>query len=53
MSRSGEEGRLTVTQVDEIELDYIMVPGDPSSAAFVVAAACSCRARASWSGTWG
>ena len=34
-----EGGRLTVSQVDEIELDEIVVPGDPSSAAFVVAAA--------------
>ena len=32
--------RLTVRQVDELELDEITVPGDPSSAAFVVAAAC-------------
>jgi 3-phosphoshikimate 1-carboxyvinyltransferase len=31
--------RLTVSQVDELELDEIVVPGDPSSAAFVVAAA--------------
>jgi 3-phosphoshikimate 1-carboxyvinyltransferase len=30
---------MTVTQVDELELDSITVPGDPSSAAFVVAAA--------------
>ena len=34
-----EGGRLTVSQVDEIELDEIVGPGDPSSAAFVVAAA--------------
>jgi 3-phosphoshikimate 1-carboxyvinyltransferase len=34
-----EEGRMTVAQVDELELDDIVVPGDPSSAAFVVAAA--------------
>ena len=34
-----EKGRLTVTQVDEIELDEVVVPGDPSSAAFIVAAA--------------
>jgi 3-phosphoshikimate 1-carboxyvinyltransferase len=34
-----ENGRLTVTQVDEIELGDIVVPGDPSSAAFIVAAA--------------
>jgi 3-phosphoshikimate 1-carboxyvinyltransferase len=31
--------RSTVSQVDELELDEIAVPGDPSSAAFVVAAA--------------
>jgi 3-phosphoshikimate 1-carboxyvinyltransferase len=31
--------RLTVSQVEELELDEIVVPGDPSSAAFVVAAA--------------
>jgi 3-phosphoshikimate 1-carboxyvinyltransferase len=31
--------RMTVAQVDELELDPILVPGDPSSAAFVVAAA--------------
>ncbi|HET8821450.1 MAG TPA: 3-phosphoshikimate 1-carboxyvinyltransferase [Thermoleophilaceae bacterium] len=29
----------TVWQVDELELDEVVVPGDPSSAAFVVAAA--------------
>jgi 3-phosphoshikimate 1-carboxyvinyltransferase len=29
----------TVSQVDELELDEILVPGDPSSAAFIVAAA--------------
>ena len=29
----------TVSQVDELELDRIVVPGDPSSAAFIVAAA--------------
>jgi 3-phosphoshikimate 1-carboxyvinyltransferase len=34
-----EGARLTVSQVDELELDEIVVPGDPSSAAFVVAAA--------------
>ncbi|HEU0023253.1 MAG TPA: 3-phosphoshikimate 1-carboxyvinyltransferase [Thermoleophilaceae bacterium] len=34
-----ENGRLTVSQVDEIELDEIVVPGDPSSSAFIVAAA--------------
>jgi 3-phosphoshikimate 1-carboxyvinyltransferase len=31
--------RSTVSQVDELELDELVVPGDPSSAAFVVAAA--------------
>ena len=31
--------RLTVSQVDELELEEIMVPGDPSAAAFLVAAA--------------
>lgn len=31
--------RSTVRQVDELELDQVVVPGDPSSAAFVVAAA--------------
>jgi 3-phosphoshikimate 1-carboxyvinyltransferase len=31
--------RVTVSQVDELELEEIVVPGDPSSAAFVVAAA--------------
>jgi 3-phosphoshikimate 1-carboxyvinyltransferase len=31
--------RLTVSSVDEIELDEIVVPGDPSSAAFIVTAA--------------
>jgi 3-phosphoshikimate 1-carboxyvinyltransferase len=30
---------ITVAQVDELELDAIAVPGDPSSAAFIVAAA--------------
>jgi 3-phosphoshikimate 1-carboxyvinyltransferase len=30
---------MTVSSVDELELDEIVVPGDPSSAAFVVAAA--------------
>jgi 3-phosphoshikimate 1-carboxyvinyltransferase len=35
-----QEGpRLRVSSVDELELDEIVVPGDPSSAAFVVAAA--------------
>ena len=32
--------RITVAQVDELELDGITVPGDPSSAAFMAAAAC-------------
>jgi len=32
--------RMTVSQTDELELDEIAVPGDPSSAAFMVAAAC-------------
>ena len=32
-------GRITVAQVDELELDEVVVPGDPSSAAFIVAAA--------------
>lgn len=32
--------RVTVSQVDELELDAIAVPGDPSSAAFLVTAAC-------------
>ena len=31
--------RVTISTVDELELDEILVPGDPSSAAFVVAAA--------------
>ncbi len=31
---------ISVAQVDELELDSIAVPGDPSSAAFMVAAAC-------------
>jgi 3-phosphoshikimate 1-carboxyvinyltransferase len=34
-----ESLRSTVAQVDELELDEIVVPADPSSAAFVVAAA--------------
>jgi 3-phosphoshikimate 1-carboxyvinyltransferase len=34
-----DDGRMTVAQVDELELDEIVVPGDPSSAAFIVAAA--------------
>jgi 3-phosphoshikimate 1-carboxyvinyltransferase len=32
--------RLRVSQVDELELDSVHVPGDPSSAAFIAAAAC-------------
>jgi 3-phosphoshikimate 1-carboxyvinyltransferase len=32
--------RITVAQVDELELDEIVVPGDPSSAAFIATAAC-------------
>ncbi|MEA2449776.1 MAG: 3-phosphoshikimate 1-carboxyvinyltransferase [Thermoleophilaceae bacterium] len=32
--------RLTVSHVDELELDRVDVPGDPSSAAFIAAAAC-------------
>jgi 3-phosphoshikimate 1-carboxyvinyltransferase len=32
--------KITVAQVDELELDAVAVPGDPSSAAFIVAAAC-------------
>jgi 3-phosphoshikimate 1-carboxyvinyltransferase len=36
---AGEGMRSTVSQVDELELDEIAVPGDPSSAAFLVAAA--------------
>ncbi len=32
--------KITVRQVDELELDRIAVPGDPSSAAFMAAAAC-------------
>jgi 3-phosphoshikimate 1-carboxyvinyltransferase len=31
---------LRVRQVDELELDHVDVPGDPSSAAFIAAAAC-------------
>jgi 3-phosphoshikimate 1-carboxyvinyltransferase len=34
-----EGSTLTVSSVDELELDDIVVPGDPSSAAFIVAAA--------------
>jgi 3-phosphoshikimate 1-carboxyvinyltransferase len=32
--------QVTVSQVDELELDRVDVPGDPSSAAFLAAAAC-------------
>jgi 3-phosphoshikimate 1-carboxyvinyltransferase len=32
--------KVTVHQVDELELEDIRVPGDPSSAAFLIAAAC-------------
>ncbi|MEJ7714277.1 MAG: hypothetical protein WKF40_00660 [Thermoleophilaceae bacterium] len=32
--------KATISQVDELELEEITVPGDPSSAAFMVAAAC-------------
>ena len=32
--------KVTVSQVDELELEEMTVPGDPSSAAFMVAAAC-------------
>jgi 3-phosphoshikimate 1-carboxyvinyltransferase len=35
-----EDGKLRVSQLDELELDEIVVPGDPSSAAFLIAAAC-------------
>jgi 3-phosphoshikimate 1-carboxyvinyltransferase len=31
--------RMTIAQVDELELDDVLVPGDPSSAAFIIAAA--------------
>jgi 3-phosphoshikimate 1-carboxyvinyltransferase len=34
-----DDGRMTIAPVDELELDEIVVPGDPSSAAFLVAAA--------------
>ncbi|MFN2615882.1 MAG: 3-phosphoshikimate 1-carboxyvinyltransferase [Thermoleophilaceae bacterium] len=34
-----EGARVTVSQVDELELEEVTVPGDPSSAAFLVAAA--------------
>jgi 3-phosphoshikimate 1-carboxyvinyltransferase len=36
---TNEDGRMTIAQVDELELDELVVPGDPSSAAFLVAAA--------------
>jgi 3-phosphoshikimate 1-carboxyvinyltransferase len=35
----GHGARMTIAQVDELELDPVKVPGDPSSAAFLVAAA--------------
>ena len=35
----GEGGAVTVTSHDELELDHLHVPGDPSSAAFHIAAA--------------
>jgi 3-phosphoshikimate 1-carboxyvinyltransferase len=38
LERDGLTAR--VSQVDELELDEIVVPGDPSSAAFMAAAAC-------------
>jgi len=31
--------RMTIASVDELEIDGVLVPGDPSSAAFIVAAA--------------
>jgi 3-phosphoshikimate 1-carboxyvinyltransferase len=31
--------RMTVGQVDELEIERVLVPGDPSSAAFIIAAA--------------
>jgi 3-phosphoshikimate 1-carboxyvinyltransferase len=37
---------ITVGNADELELEDITIPGDPSSAAFMVAAGCSCPARA-------
>ncbi len=37
VAREGE--RITIRAVDELELDEILIPGDPSSAAFHVAAA--------------
>ena len=35
-----ENGAVGVAQVEELALDELVVPGDPSSAAFLVAAAC-------------
>ena len=35
-----EGNRLQVSPVDELELDDVLVPGDPSSGAFLAAAAC-------------
>jgi 3-phosphoshikimate 1-carboxyvinyltransferase len=36
---AGDGRQLTVSSVDELELDEIVVPGDPSSAAFIATAA--------------
>jgi 3-phosphoshikimate 1-carboxyvinyltransferase len=33
-----DDARITVRQADELELDALVVPGDPSSAAFMIAA---------------
>jgi len=35
----GDDGTLSVSQLDELELGEVIVPGDPSSAAFWIAAA--------------
>lgn len=40
---SRRDDLLAVSQVDELELDDVLVPGDPSSAAFMAAAACCVR----------
>ena len=45
--------RITVSQVDELELDEIVVPGDPSSAAFIVAATALVSGSRVVSRTWG
>ena len=37
--RREDGGRVTVTCHDELEVDHLRVPGDPSSAAFLIAAA--------------